>query len=380
MSLFSKDFYKFLFSHPLMKAFWGDVSKFLENAQQAWRRKIKSQPIGWYLRWIVFLFFLVIIVCTTAVLLQVADRNDKSCYDFEIFPGQPAKTVVLELKNQHLVPNNAAIDLAIYAFGLGRCVKAGHYQLSPSMTVAEVIFKITSGAGQGEKTVRLMIPEGASIYKTGELLKSVKVKCATDFQRLVDLPIAPELIKKYPFLRSVKTNSLEGYLFPDTYFIRTDISADELADLMLGRFNELVIPFWTEMRGRTNLSLHEIITLASIIEKEAAYNFERPVIASVFYNRLRRGMGLAADPTIKYALENPGKKVSLKDLRVNSPYNTYKYRGLPPGPICNPGYYSIKAAILPDKTDYYFFVAQPDGTHVFSRTWGEHIKARQQSK
>lgn len=122
--------------------------------------------------------------------------------------------------------------------------------------------------------------------------------------------------------------------------------------------------------------MHEILTLASIIEKEAKVAEERPIISSVFYNRLKIGMPLAADPTVKYALERPTKKVYLDQLSVRSPYNTYRRKGLPPGPICNPGLESIKAAVYPSKTDYFYFVAKPDGSHIFSKTWQEHQKAR----
>ena len=119
-----------------------------------------------------------------------------------------------------------------------------------------------------------------------------------------------------------------------------------------------------------------LVTLASIVEKEAKRPEERPVIASVFYNRLKIGMPLAADPTVKYALERPSKHVYLDQLSVKSPYNTYKVRGLPPGPICNPGLDSIKAAVYPAKTNFLFFVAKKDGSHMFSRTWQEHQRAR----
>jgi len=145
---------------------------------------------------------------------------------------------------------------------------------------------------------------------------------------------------------------------------------------MVSRFEEMVLPVWEKRPNNTKYTLHEILTLASIIEKEAQKPEERPIIASVFYNRLNKGMPLAADPTIKYALERPSKKVYNNQLEVDSPYNTYKRVGLPPGPICNPGVESIKAVLYPAKTNYYFFVAAKDGSHLFTRTFEEHQKAR----
>jgi UPF0755 protein len=149
---------------------------------------------------------------------------------------------------------------------------------------------------------------------------------------------------------------------------------------MIRRFNELVIPVWKVSASDTKLSLHEIVTLASIIEKEAQVPEERPIISSVYHNRLRIGMKLDADPTVKYSLENPKKKVSYNDLKVKSPYNTYRVRGLPPGPICNPSLDSIKAAIYPAKTTYLYFVATKTGSHLFSSSWDEHQKARIKAK
>jgi UPF0755 protein len=155
-----------------------------------------------------------------------------------------------------------------------------------------------------------------------------------------------------------------------------------MANLMLTRFNKVVMTYWRKnyRRMSTRYSLHDILTLASIIEKEAAKESERPLISSVFHNRLRIRMRLGADPTIKYVLERPGKIVSYDDLKINSPYNTYRHYGLPPGPICNPGLSSVKAAMFPAKSDYLYFVARADGSHIFSKTLSEHQAAQQQTR
>lgn len=149
---------------------------------------------------------------------------------------------------------------------------------------------------------------------------------------------------------------------------------------MLNRFEELVLPFWEKAKKDTSYTLHEIITLASIIEKEAQKKSERKIISSVYHNRLNKKMFLAACPTIKYALDWPTKKVYYEQLDVKSPYNTYKNKGLPPGPIANPGIESIKAAVYPAKTNYYYFVAKKDGSHIFSSTFQGHQQGRQESK
>ena len=156
-------------------------------------------------------------------------------------------------------------------------------------------------------------------------------------------------------------------------------SVRDITETMLGRFDKVVLNFWERASKDTEYNLHEILTLASIIEKEAKVPLERLLVSSVFHNRLKAGMPLAACPTIKYALDKPTKKVYKDQLSVDSPYNTYKIKGLPPGPICNPGIDSISAAVYPALTDYYYFVAKPDGSHIFSKTWSEHQRARQQA-
>jgi len=228
------------------------------------------------------------------------------------------------------------------------------------------------------REIRVAFPEGTSIYKMGIILQKTGFKHWREFQQLVDQGITAELrARHWKIFKYIPSESLEGYLFPDTYNFFPDASAESMAEVMLNRFESVVGPFWDRSGAAdAKRSLHEILTLASIVEKEAKKPEERPIIASVFYNRLKIGMALAADPTVKYALERPSKKVYLDQLAVRSPYNTYKVRGLPPGPICNPGLDSIKAAVYPAKTNYLFFVAKKDGSHTFSRTWQEHQRAR----
>jgi UPF0755 protein len=145
---------------------------------------------------------------------------------------------------------------------------------------------------------------------------------------------------------------------------------------MQNRFNEIIAPYWEQNKNNAKLNYYQTLILASIIEKEAKLPEERAIISSVFYNRMNMKMPLGADPTIKYALESPTKHVYLNQLNINSPYNTYKRRGLPPTPICNPGLDSFKAAIYPANTKYIYFVAKKDGSHIFTSSWEEHQKAR----
>ncbi|MBI5399683.1 endolytic transglycosylase MltG [Candidatus Saganbacteria bacterium] len=235
---------------------------------------------------------------------------------------------------------------------------------------------ITAKAAATLREILVTFPEGSSIYKMGERLRQKGYQQVESFQALVKEGITADLRQRHwVTFKYVPSESLEGYLYPDTYWFFINASPEALAEIMVSRFEAVILSYWQQVNKETTYSLHEILTLASIIEKEAKQPKERPLIASVFYNRLRMGMPLAADPTIKYALKRPSKKVYYNQLEIDSLYNTYKRKGLPPGPICNPGIESFKAAVHPTKTDYFFFVAKKDGDHVFSRTWAEHQKA-----
>jgi UPF0755 protein len=176
----------------------------------------------------------------------------------------------------------------------------------------------------------------------------------------------------------VPTPTLEGYLFPDTYSFPDGTTGRAAVEAMVRRFEQVWQPEWNEKLQQMALSRHDIMTLASIVEKEAKLPAERPVIAAVYLNRLRIGMRLQADPTVQYALGRHASRLFYKDLRVDSPYNTYKYPGLPPGPIASPGEASIEAALYPANVPYLYFVAHPDGHHEFRQTFSEHSQARAQ--
>lgn len=325
----------------------------------------------------------IVIAAVTVVLLLLvmifrpANPFDYSTIKVSIPEGSSARSVQSLLKANKILTAHSAFLLTLKIFNLEDRVKAGDYSLSPADPLLTVISKLVGGQTVPAQEIRVAFPEGTSIYKMGVILKEKGFKHWREFQQLVDEGITAELrARHWQLFKYIASESLEGYLFPDTYNFFPDASAEAMAEVMLNRFESVVIPFWAQAGHDTKRSLHEILTLASIVEKEARIPAERPIIASVFYNRLKLGMPLAADPTVKYALERPSKRVYLDQLSVKSPYNTYKVRGLPPGPICNPGLDSIKAAVYPAKTNYLFFVAKKDGSHTFSRTWQEHQRAR----
>ena len=232
----------------------------------------------------------------------------------------------------------------------------------------DVLRKLKKG---GIKRSRVTIPEGLPKWEVSQILEKERIIKKNDFLALVN---DPEIFKEeFSFLLSLE--SLEGYLYPDTYYFFVEENEVQVIRKFLLRFQEIVLPLYKEIIPRNNLSAEEIMILASIVEKEAQINLEKPIIAAVFHNRLEKGMRLRADPTVKYALGNFQERLTYEDLTVSSPYNTYVYHGLPPGPISNPGKDSIYAILYPDEVDYLYFVAKGDGTHKFSDTYEEHLKA-----
>jgi len=322
--------------------------------------------------WFLIIFFLFIVA-----LLWPANPFNLSSVEVEVPRGSSVQNIQALLQEKGILPRFSCFRLIIKLFGWEKELKAGHYSFSPSDSLPKIVIKLLEGETVPLPQIKITFPEGTSIYKMGIILEENGFEHWQDFQELVNEGVTENLREKHwKIFKYLPSESLEGYLFPDTYLVFKDASARDLAETMIKRFEEVVLPFWEKAKADTKMGLHEILALASIIEKEAQIPEERAKISSVFHNRLRANMPLAADPTIKYALERPTKIVYLEQLSVKSPYNTYKRKGLPPGPICNPGLGSIRAAVYPEKTDFYFFVAKPDGSHIFSKTWEEHQKAK----
>ncbi len=318
---------------------------------------------------------LVLLACGIVSILTQTGGNGTT-KTISIPKGFNANNITNLLYQEEIIRNKHFFKLSTRFLGQQNNLQAGVYILSGNMTNIAIINKLKLGEVIPPNLMKITFPEGSSVYRMGKILKELSYEAYSKFQKLYKLPIDKELKKEYAFLADVGQNSLEGYLFPDTYLFDPEINEKELSRIMLNRFTEVVIHYWLENANNTKYNLHQILTLASIIEKEAQKPAERAIISSVYHNRLNIGMALDACPTIKYALNDPTKRVFLWQLKVKSPYNTYINPGLPPGPICNPGIESIKAAIYPLKTKYFFFVAKKDGSHIFSKTLAEHNRSR----
>jgi UPF0755 protein len=240
--------------------------------------------------------------------------------------------------------------------------RAGRYLVPRGAGVVAIIEQLTSGRGQFR---RLTIPEGWSIQQIARLMQD-SLKIPVDSLRAATRDSTRRARMQTP------AADVEGYLFPATYDFADGISAGNVVDSMLIVFDKRWKSTWNTALQRDNRTRHAAVTLASIVEKEARRNAERPLIAAVYSNRLAKGMRLQADPTVLYALGVVAKRVLYVDLKFESPYNTYRVAGLPPGPIASPGTASLAAAVAPDSSDAMFFVAFPDGHHEFRRTFAEH--------
>ncbi|MFQ6058369.1 MAG: endolytic transglycosylase MltG [Anaerolineae bacterium] len=307
--------------------------------------------------------------------IEAPAGDDPTPVTFTVRPGETAADIALRLQRQGLIRDAELFRLVIRARGMDTRLEAGDYQLRANMTMDEIITALQRGL---PPTTTVTVPEGWRAEEIAALLSGEGLVDGAEFMRLVQNGGFD-----YDFLRDRPPDhlSLEGYLFPDTYQIPANFSTAQVVDLMLRTFDQRFTPEMRQQAAERGLTIHEVVTLASIVEREAVVASERPTIASVFLNRLAAGMKLDADPTVQYALgyqegESTWWKrpLLLEDLEIESPYNTYKNAGLPPGPICSPGLASLQAVLTPAETDYYYFVAVGDGSHAFARTLEEHLE------
>jgi UPF0755 protein len=294
--------------------------------------------------------------------------DDSRTTIFEVQPGMTLKQVALELSRLGLIRSPSAFQAIAYIKDKETQVMVGEFSLSPSMLPTEIILRVTSG-----KTVphSVTIPEGYRITEIAQLLHE---------QGLADPDIFISLTQDKDLTRSlgIPTDTLEGYLFPETYHFSKFTPEKKIIRKMIDTFKEQTSKAQLLKRAKdSSLSWHEIITLASLIEKETGLDSERKMISSVFHNRLHRNMRLQTDPTVIYAIEKFDGNIRKRDLKIDSPYNTYRYKGLPPGPIASPGIKSIIAAMSPIVSDYLYFVSQKNGSHYFSSNLTEHNQAVQ---
>lgn len=315
----------------------------------------------------VILFFVVRAVCD----MNGSLGEDKN-YVIEIPDGAGTNTIASILQNRGIIESPTAFKLYT-KLRQEPAYQRGRHTLNPSMSYAELIAKLESYPDQGtDQDVRLLVPEGYEARQIADaLVENGLISDPNEFLTELDQGDFTE----FAFVNEIEReeNRLEGYLYPATYLITRGSTAHDIITMMLRKFEETVVPLY-EQSG-TDYTLDEVVTLASIIEREAASDEERGLVASVFNNRLYAGMRLESCATVQYILQERKTVLSDEDTAIQSPYNTYRNAGLPIGPIASPGEKSIQAALHPDETDYMYFVAAADGSrNYFSETYDEHMQ------
>ena len=305
-----------------------------------------------------------ILIIFVTSFLSVNNREVNSSV-ITIEKGMSLNSVSNLLLENEIIVNQNIFKLKVITRGLASKIPTGRFLINGKISDAILIDLIFN---KGPIKLKLTIPEGS---QSKNLFQDINALLNTDydFNKYFN---STDILEQY----KVDASSLEGYLYPDTYYLFHDSSPEEIIDILLSEFWKKFDENLQDRANQLGFSVHEVVTLASIIEGEAMLDSERSTISSVYHNRLKINMKLQADPTIQYIIPGPPKTLSNRDLRIKSDYNTYQNYGLPPGPINNPGIASIKAALYPEDTNFLFFVAQGDGSHAFTTNEKDHEEAK----
>ena len=336
---------------------------FSDNAPFPTPVSIEDVPLGFYLQ-------------QHLAELKTPAGSDPSPVNFQVTSGEYPADVAAHLQSQGLITNADLFVNLVKYLHVGEKIQAGEYVLNRTMTMDEIVAALQHGRA---KTIIVTIRPG---WRAEEIADYLATLGLANFNKDQFLQLVKDGNYDYWFMRDRPKGaptSVEGFLFPETYNVPFDISTDALIRLILDTFNQRVTDQMRQQAAASKRTFYEELTLASIVEREAASASERPIIAGVYLNRLQKKMYLQADPTVQYAMGYQAatkqwwkSPVSLDEYQhVDSPYNTYLHPGLPPGPICNPSLASITAVLQPAQTDYLFFLSKGDGTHVFAKTLEE---------
>jgi UPF0755 protein len=296
----------------------------------------------------------------------------------EVLDGSDTKTIANLLASTAVIDNSSMFRLRARIEGVDGKLRPGVYEFETGMSISSVIEVLV--VGPGIEYTKVTIPEGFTVEQIAERLDTSAGIPAAEFSELA-LKKAAEFTADYPFLEDVQTGSLEGYLFPKTYQIPENATPREVIAMMLSQFAREFATVDLSYAASKNLSPHDVVILASMIEREARVADERALVSSVIYNRLAKGMRLEIDATIEYILPGTRPRLLNRHLRIDSPYNTYMYDGLPVGPISSPGLASLEAAARPADTKYlYYVLTDTDGSHTFTTNLKDFLEAKEKSR
>ncbi len=311
------------------------------------------------------LLLLLLFTGLTGYLLLLAPQTPPQTTLYQLKPGTSLSQVATDLAAAGIVRSSLSLKLLAKLKNLSGQIQSGSYRFAEPATPEAVLARLV--AGDVEKA-SLTIPEGFTLAQIAERLAALGL---ADHRKLLDLAHSPTFLKSL----KIKATSLEGYLFPETYLFTPGIDEASLLRMMVDQLRSNLSAELLEKARRVKLDRHQLVTLASIIEKETGKIAEMPLIASVFHNRLKRGIPLQTDPSVIYGIEEFDGNITRKHLKTPTPYNTYLIKGLPPGPIASPGLAALRAAAEPAESNYLYFVSRGDGSHQFSRTLKEHNRA-----
>jgi UPF0755 protein len=316
---------------------------------------------------------LVIVITVFIVLVLVgyitfftSNHFDKPApFTFEIKDGESFTNVTERLYEQSIIPSKFNFKVAGFLYGAQTNVKAARYKIPNDLSYLDLLDLFVNGPADYLRAIR--INDGQTIKWLGaKVRRDVKIDSAA----FVNLATDKEFIKSL----GLNVSTLEGYLFSKTYKIYEKSSPEEAIKIFYKGFNDFFVDSLKQRAKKIGLTVHQVLTLASIIKGETNLVEEMPAISAVYHNRIKIGMRLQADPTIQYLLPDGWRRLTYQDLKIESPYNTYKYSGLPPGPINNPGADAILAALYPEKNNYLYFVAGGNGGHKFAKSYSDHLK------
>ena len=327
---------------------------------------VKLSNIFSKVQWALVTSVFVAIVLIGYITFFTSNHFDKPApFTFEIKDGESYNSVTERLYEQSIIPNKFNFKVAGFIYGAQTKVKAARYKIPNDLSYLDLLDLFVNGPADYFRSVR--INDGQTIKWLGaKVRRDVKIDSAA----FVNLANNKEFIKSL----GLNTSTLEGYLFSKTYKMYENTSPEEALQLFYKGFTDFFTDSLKQRAKKIGLTVHQVLTLASIIKGETNLAEEMPTISGVYHNRLKIGMRLQADPTIQYLLPGGWRRLTYADLKIESPYNTYKYSGLPPGPINNPGKNAIMAALYPEKNNYLYFVAGGNGGHKFAKSYSDHLR------
>lgn len=327
-----------------------------------------------FLRLFVFILFIGVLIFLSLYNKAIKKplKSDGKSIMIEVSQGEGFYDVLNRLDKENKISNKLLIKVKLSIDKRNIKLSEGIYEIETDATLDELITSLESTA-ENKELIKLTIPEGYSIDEIADAVEKEGFCSKEEFINAIKQYTLPDFIK----VNNKKRYNIEGFLYPDTYLIKKGSDANQIIKIMLSRFEQVL----NQVKDETGINIKDeeiekVITIASMIEKEARFDVDRPLISSVIYNRLEKDMKLQLDATVLYSLGYHVDVVLNKHLEVDSPYNTYKYKGLPLGPICSPGIKSIKAALIPTKTDYLYYILQKDGTHYFSNNYDDFLKKK----